>query len=152
MPYVKDEVKYIRDQFKTTFYGDSQIGISPSFMNKIENTNYEQAKSKNDNTDHSFWEIVLHIMTWMKASLFTLKSGKKVNPSDISSWPKIVLTEENWEKTKSDMEIVLNNFFDELTSWNNQHLHSIIDETDYDNNTMLSGTLHHVMYHINQII
>jgi hypothetical protein len=73
------------------------------------------------------------------------------NVADIISWPKPVLIEENWCKTKLDMEIILNKFFEELDSWDNQRLHTIIDETDYDYNTMLTGTLHHVMYHINHI-
>jgi hypothetical protein len=152
MPYVKDEVKYIRDQFKTAFYGDSQLGISHSLMNKIENSSFEHAKSKNDNAEHSLWENTLHIMEWMKATLSTLKSGKIVDPSDVTSWPKIELSQENWDKTKLEIEVVLNTFFDELVEWDSQRLHTIINDTDFDYNTMLSGTLHHIMYHINQII
>jgi hypothetical protein len=88
MPYVKDEVKYIRDQYKTTFYGDSQLGLNPSLINTIENTSFEQAKSIITKSDHSLWEIVLHIITWMEAALFTLQSGKMVNAADHTSWPK----------------------------------------------------------------
>ena len=152
MRYVKDEVKYIRDQYNTAFYGELQSRLGPSLVNIIKNTSFDQAKSKIENNDHSLWEIVLHIITWMEAALYTLQSGQMVNPLNISSWPNILLSKENWDKTKLDMEIMLNNFFEELDSWDNERLKKIIDGTDHDYNTMLTGTLQHLMYHINKII
>ena len=88
----------------------------------------------------------------MEAAIYTLKKGKMVNASDVSSWPKIDLCEENWDNTKLNIEVVLNNFFEELECWDSKRLHLIIEDTDYNYNTMLSGTLHHITYHINQIL
>lgn len=144
-----NEVKFLIDQIKTTFNGDSWHG--PSLMRNLKGVTKEEALKRPLGERHTIWELVDHMTFWLKEVNKTLKGEAMTTPSSVKDWPPMGKTEEQWEKSVKDLEFAVNTLVEQLDQWNNEMLERTVPGAKYNFRQMLHGALHHNLYHSGQI-
>jgi len=144
-----NEVKFLRDQMKTTFKGDSWHG--PSLMKTLEGVDLDQAKARPLGERHTIWELADHTTFWLEAILDALKDKAMPEPAPGIDWPSMGSTEEHWSQSIRRLEAAVNMVLDELAGWTNEDLERTVPGKDYTFKQMLHGAVHHNLYHAGQI-
>ncbi|MCW4048907.1 MAG: hypothetical protein NWE89_04140 [Candidatus Bathyarchaeota archaeon] len=115
-----NEVKFLMDQFRTTFNGDSWHG--PSLMKTLKGIDAVQAKERPLDERHSIWELVDNITFWMNAATESVQKKDFPDPYKAKDWPPMRETEEEWRESIRGMEVALNTMAGELVDWSNKDL------------------------------
>jgi uncharacterized damage-inducible protein DinB len=144
-----DEVRFIRDQIRTTFDGTSWHG--PNIRNALDGVDLAQARAKPLEERHSIWELVNHITYWMEETLNVLRGGSIPKIEEVDDWPRAGMTEEEWEESKAALDRTVNQLLDALVGFGDERLMELVPGRDYTFRTLLHGTLHHNLYHAGQI-
>jgi uncharacterized damage-inducible protein DinB len=144
-----DEVKFLRDQIKTTFEGDSWHG--PNLVRTLAGIDYKQAMERPLGERHTIWELTDHITFWMEEVWKRLKDHGKLNPDKKKDWPEMGASEEDWTQSVKRLEAAVNLTLDELTNWRNNDMKQMVPETNFTFKQMLHGVVHHNLYHAGQI-
>lgn len=144
-----NEVKLIRDQIKTTFYGDSWHG--PSLINLLKDVDYLQAMKKPIKERHSIWELTNHISFWMEAVDKSLMGEQMKSPSDVNDWPPIGESEQGWSEAIARLEKSVNTLLNTLNSIEKDKLNENVPNKNYSYRVLINGALHHNLYHAGQI-
>ncbi len=144
-----NEVKFLLDQIKTTFNGDSWHG--PNLIKTLEGVDLEQARAKQLGERHTIWELVDHTTYWLEEVKKAMQ-GNKITEVDFDlNWPKMGYTEEDWELSVKRLEAAVNMLLDELADWTNEDLARTVPEAKFTFKQMLHGAVHHNLYHAGQI-
>jgi uncharacterized damage-inducible protein DinB len=144
-----DEVRFIRDQIRTTFDGRSWHG--PNIRNALDGVDLAQARAKLLEERHSIWELVNHINYWMGETLNVLRGGSIPKMEEVDDWPPMGGTAEEWEASKAALDRTVNQLLDALVGFGEERLMELVPGRDYTYRTLLHGTLHHNLYHAGQI-
>ena len=144
-----NEVKFLLDQIKTTFNGDSWHG--PSLIRTLENVDYEQAKARPIGERHTIWELVNHTTYWLEEVKKVMQENKPPEVDFELNWPKMGMTDEDWELSVKRLEAAVNMLMDELAEWTNDDLARMVPNMDFTYKQMLHGAVHHNLYHAGQI-
>jgi uncharacterized damage-inducible protein DinB len=147
-PVHMNEVKFLVDQLKTTFKGDSWHG--PNLVKSLKDISKEQAANKVIGTRHTIWELTDHMTYWLEEVRKSVQTKKNLNQSG-DPWPRMGATEEDWKQSVNRLEAAVNMLSDELINWTNDDLAAIVPESDYTFKQMLHGVVHHNLYHVGQI-
>lgn len=143
-----NEVKFLMDQIKTTFNGDSWHG--PNLVKSLLGIEKEQASTRVIWERHTIWELTDHVTYWLEEVHKSVKSKKDLDHSG-NDWPKMGATEEDWKQSLLRLEAAVNMLVDELSTWRNSDLAENIPGNDYTFKQMLHGIIHHNLYHVGQI-
>jgi uncharacterized damage-inducible protein DinB len=144
-----NEVKFLIDQIKTTFNGDSWHG--PSLMRTLKGVDMEEARQRPLGERHTIWELVDHMTFWLSEVNKTLRGEAIVSSTSVKDWPLMGKTEEEWEKSVKGLEYEVNTLIEQLDQWSNEMLERTVPGTKYNFRQMLHGVLHHNLYHSGQI-
>jgi hypothetical protein len=144
-----DEVKFLRDQIKTTFKGDSWHG--PNLVNTLAGIDRTQAMHRPIGERHTIWELTDHITFWMEEVWKSIDDHAPLNPNKKLDWPKMGTTEVEWQQSVSRMEAAVNLALDTLLEWTNEDLEEQVPGEKFTFKQMLHGMLHHNLYHSGQI-
>jgi uncharacterized damage-inducible protein DinB len=144
-----NEVKFVMDQLRTTFSGDSWHG--PSVMKTLEGVDAEQAAARPLGERHTIWELVDHMTFWLEEVLKALKTKEIPKPEKVMDWPRMGSGEEQWRESVRRLEAAINMLLDELATWNTKDLEKTVGRADYSYRQMLHGAVHHNLYHAGQI-
>ena len=144
-----NEVKFLLDQIKTTFNGDSWHG--PSLIKTLEEVDLEQAKDRPMGERHTIWELVDHTTYWLEEVKKSIQGNKHAEVDFELNWPKMGATKEEWELSVKRLEAAVNMLLDELVRWTNEDLARMVPERDFTYKQMLHGVVHHNLYHAGQI-
>lgn len=143
-----NEVKFLIDQIKTTFNGDSWHG--PNLVKTLKGIDKDQAGKRSIGERHTIWELTDHTTFWLEEVNKSVKDGKNLDHSG-DPWPRMGATEEDWANSVIRLEAAVNMLMDELVSWNNSDLAKMVPEADFTFKQMLHGAIHHNLYHAGQI-
>jgi hypothetical protein len=144
-----DEVKFLRDQIKTTFQGDSWHG--PNLVKTLEGVDYNQAMERKIGERHTIWELTDHMTFWMEAVWRSVENHAPLNPEKKNDWPEMGATEVEWNESVGRLEAAVNLTLDALADWTNEDLQETVPGTKYTFHQMLHGMIHHNLYHAGQI-
>jgi hypothetical protein len=144
-----DKVKFLRDQIKTTFKGDSWHG--PNLVNTLAGIDHTQAMLRPIGERHTIWELTDHIAFWMEEVWKSIDDHAPLNPNKKLDWSKMGTTEVEWQQSVSRMEVAVNLALDTLLEWTNEDLEEQVPGEKYNFKQMLHGMLHHNLYHSGQI-
>jgi uncharacterized damage-inducible protein DinB len=144
-----NEVKFVMDQLRTTFSGDSWHG--PSVMKTLEGVDAEQAAARPLGERHTIWELVDHMTFWLEEAQKALKAKTIPQPGTLMNWPRMGSGEEQWRESVRRLEAAVNMLLDELATWNTKDLEKTVGGADYSYRQMLHGVVHHNLYHAGQI-
>ena len=144
-----DEVKFLRDQFKTTFSGDSWHG--PNLLRTLDGVDVEQAKARPLGERHTIWELVDHMTFWLEEVLKAMKDKEIPRPDKVVDWPSMGGSAEQWSQSVKRLEAAVNMLVDELATWSSEDLEQRVGGADYSFRQMLHGAVHHNLYHAGQI-
>ncbi len=144
-----NEVKFVMDQIRTTFSGDSWHG--PSVMKTLEGIDAEQAAARPLGERHTIWELVDHMTYWLEEVLKSLKDRHVPKPDKVLDWPRMGSGEEQWRESVRRLEAAVNMLLDELATWNTKDLEKTVAGANYSYRQMLHGAVHHNLYHTGQI-
>jgi hypothetical protein len=145
-----NEVKFLRDQIKTTFEGDT-AWHGPSLLKTLEGTSMEEAKSKPLGERHSIWELVDHLAFWNEAVAKAIRIRKMPDPRKVEDWTEMGVTESEWEASVRSLERGVHLLLSELAEWTNEDLEKQVPGAEYSFKQMLHGVVHHNLYHAGQI-
>ncbi|HEX9915073.1 MAG TPA: DinB family protein [Candidatus Bathyarchaeia archaeon] len=144
-----NEVKFLIDQLKTTFSGDSWHG--PSVMKTLEGIDAGQAAARPLGERHTVWELVDHMTYWLEEVLKSLKDRRVPKPDKVVDWPGMGGGEGQWRQSVGRLEAAVNMLVDELATWTNGDLEKTVAGANYNYRQMLHGVIHHNLYHAGQI-
>lgn len=144
-----DEVKFLRDQIKTTFKGDSWHG--PNLVNTLAGIDHTRAMRRPLGERHTIWELTDHISFWMEMVWKSVRDHAPLNPEKRSDWPAMGATEKDWRQSVKRLEAAVNMALDALLDWSNEDLWEMVPGENYTFKQMLHGMLHHNLYHAGQI-
>jgi len=144
-----NEVKFLIDQLKTTFSGDSWHG--PSVMKTLEGIDAGQAAARPLGERHTVWELVDHMTYWLEEVLKSLKDRRAPKPDKVVDWPRMGSGDEQWRESVRRLEAAVNMLLGELATWNTKDLEKTVGGADYSYRQMLHGAVHHNLYHAGQI-
>lgn len=144
-----NEVKFVMDQLRTTFSGDSWHG--PSVMKTLEGIDAVQAAARPLGERHTIWELVDHMTYWLEEAHKALKAKEMPRPEKVMDWPRMRSGEDQWRESVSRLEAAVNMLLDELTTWNTKDLEKTVAGANYSYRQMLHGAVHHNLYHTGQI-
>lgn len=142
------EAKFLVDQLRTTFKGDSWHG--PNLVKTLEGISLENAKTRYLDDRHTIWELTKHITYWLEEVYKSVKDVTKLN-HDGNDWPKMGATEEDWAQSGNRLETAVNKLADELASWTDGGLARTVPGANFTFKQMIHGTIHHNLYHAGQI-
>ena len=143
------EAKFLVDQIKRTFDGDSWHG--PSLMKTLEGVDFEQAKAKPLHGRHSIWEIVDHINFWMGEVSWAVENNRIYDSESVMDWPLMGQNDEDWAASVKRLEPSVNRLTGSLSVWRNEDLDRRLGGATYSYRQMLNGVIHHNVYHAGQI-
>jgi len=143
-----NEVKFLIDQIKTTFNGDSWHG--PNLVKILKGINSEEAAKRSVGERHTIWELTNHITFWLEEVQKSVKDKKNLDHSG-DAWPRMGASEEDWIQSVNRLEAAVNMLVDDLATWKNNDLAVIVPEANFTFKQMLHGILHHNLYHAGQI-
>jgi hypothetical protein len=144
-----DQVKFIIDQIKTTFMGNSFLDTS--ITRTIEDLLPKEALLKSHPQERNIWELIKHISIWNQYATNILQQCKVLKLDEEEEWAPSGKTEADWITTKNELKRSVNLLINELMKWNNQRLLEIIPGSETSYKQMLHGVLHHNLYHLGQI-
>lgn len=144
-----NEVKFLMDQIRTTFSGDSWHG--PSVMKTLEGIDAGQAAARPLGERHTVWELVDHMTYWLEEVLKSLRDRRVPKPDKVVDWPGMGSGEKQWRESVRRLEAAVNTLVDELASWSNRELDKTVAGANYSYRQMLHGAVHHNLYHAGQI-
>jgi len=144
-----NEVKFVMDQLKTTFSGDSWHG--PSVMKNLEGVTAEEASERPLWERHTIWELTDHMAFWLEETLKALRAKEVPRPDKVMDWPRMGVGEEQWSQSVKRLEGAVNMLIDELAGWSTKDLEKTVGGADYSYRQMLHGAVHHNLYHAGQI-
>ena len=144
-----NEVKFLIDQIKTTFNGDSWHG--PNLVQTLKGIDVKQAKKKILDQRHTIWELVDHNTHWINEVGKAVKDRKDLFMGG-EHWPKMGETVEDWQESIRKQEVAVNTLLDTLTDWTNEDLKEKVGDTQFTYKQMLHGLIHHNLYHAGQIM
>jgi uncharacterized damage-inducible protein DinB len=144
-----NEVKFLMDQIRTTFSGDSWHG--PSVMKTLEGIDAAQASARPLGERHTVWELVDHMTYWLEEVLKSLRDRRVPKPDKVVDWPGMGSGEKQWRESVRRLEAAVNTLVDELASWSNRELDETVAGANYSYRQMLLGAVHHNLYHAGQI-
>lgn len=144
-----NEVRFVMDQLRTTFSGDSWHG--PSVMKTLEGITAEQASARPLGERHTIWELADHMTFWLEEAHKALKAKEMPRPEKVMDWPHMGSSEEQWRESVRRLEAAVNMLLDELAKWNNKDLEKTVGGASYSYRQMLHGVVHHNLYHAGQI-
>jgi hypothetical protein len=145
-----NEVKFLRDQIKTTFEGDTPWH-GPSLLKTLDGISMEEAKVKPLGERHSIWELVDHLAFWNKAVAKSVGQERMPDPSNVVSWSEVGDTESEWKASVDKLRQSVHQLLDELADWKNEDLEKEVPGANYNFKQMLHGVVHHNLYHAGQI-
>ena len=143
-----DEVKFLIDQIRTTFNGDSWHG--PNLVKTLKGVDIEQARERTVEERHTIWELTDHITFWLEEVDKSVKDKKNLDHSG-EDWPRMGATMEEWEQSVRRLEAAVNMLVDDLATWKNSDLEITVPGANFTFKQMLHGTIHHNLYHAGQI-
>jgi len=91
------EAKFLVDQLKTTFNGDSWHG--PNLVKTREGIGLENTKTRYLEDRHTIWELTNHIIYWLEEVKQSVKDVTDLNHEG-NDWPEMDSTEE-WAQSSS---------------------------------------------------
>ena len=120
----------------------------------IQGIDPEHAVRKLPGTNHSIWEIVLHIIQWDEICVRRLK-GEVVNMTtgDPGDWPDLpkTLDAANWRRTLDRLKQAQQAMILCARNISQSGLAERVPGTNWNAYLMLHGTLHHDLQHAGQI-
>ena len=143
-----NEVKFLIDQIKTTFNGDSWHG--PNLVKTLNGIDYEHAGTRVIGERHTIWELTDHITFWLEEVYKSVKDKRNLDHTG-NPWPRMGATEEDWTQSINRLEAAVNLLTGELITWTKADLAVTVPEANFTFKQMLHGTIHHNLYHAGQI-
>ena len=143
------EVKFLVDQIRRTFDGDSWHG--PSVMKTLEDVDLELAKVKPLRGRHSIWELVDHINFWMGEVSWAVENNRIYDPKSVKDWPLMGQTEGDWAASVKRLRSSVDQLVSSIDGWGNENLDRRLQGATYSYKQMLYGIIHHSVYHAGQI-
>lgn len=106
-----------------------------------------------NNTEHSFIELLYHMLTWAE---FTLKSLEKTGKDEITAieqldWREIDPAVHSWEKGLAEFKSANEKIIRTLQTKGDDFLKEIVDFRKYNFRFLLNGLIQHHIYHLGQI-
>ena len=143
------ETKFIGEQIRVTFEGDSWHG--PSVMKTLEGVDYEQAKAKPLQGRHSIWELVDHIVIWMNEVSWAVENNRVYDPKNIKDWPPMGQSMRDWSESASRLKPAADRLIGSFSRWRDEDLDRVPEGAKYSYRQLLHGVMHHNIYHAGQI-
>lgn len=144
-----NEVKFLIDQIKTTFNGDSWHG--PNLIQTLEGIDAKQATERSLGERHNIWELVDHTTFWVEATLHAVKRREMPDPEKVADWPRAGSNDKQWKESIVRLQAAVNMLVEELATWTNEDLKQQVPGKPYNFQHMLHGMIHHNLYHAGQI-
>jgi uncharacterized damage-inducible protein DinB len=143
------EAKFLSDQIRVTYEGDSWHG--PSVMKTLEGVDYKQARTKLLQGRHSIWELVDHINIWMSEASWAVENRRIYDSKSVKDWLPMGQTEKDWRESVERLRLTVARLVDSFSNWRIEDFDRIPDGARYSYRQLLNGVIHHSVYHAGQI-
>ena len=145
------EVERIADQLTRAFNGPAWHG--PSLQEIVSNVGASLAAVKEAGMVHSIWEILAHIIVWVRIGRLRIdgeETQRDIDPKD--DWPCIEDTsDEAWKQTLSTFHQESDLLVRHCLRLTDAELSTIVRGAEYSYYFILHGVVQHTLYHAGQI-
>jgi uncharacterized damage-inducible protein DinB len=145
------EINRIKDQLERALKGPAWHG--PSILEVLSDVNHSLAASVPMEGTHSIWEILLHIIAWIKIG--RIRINGEMTPEQIDpqiDWPPIEsVNEEAWLRVKDQLQEEYSKLMNDISRLTVSDLLKQVPGKNYDNYFLLHGIIQHNLYHAGQI-
>lgn len=148
-------IKHIIEEL--TDIQNGKIWIGSSYEKKLQAINDKLAFKRPIEHMHSIAEIISHLTLWRNEAILKIKTGTGSKTDDCEeNWlPNSTLKEKGWTRIKSEYDNTLTELITLLKEKDDSFLKKEYYDTDFKGNYeyrfLLSGMLHHDIYHLGQI-
>ena len=144
--------KEIREIIKTLqdiYSGDPWYG--PNIRTVIEDIPESELFIRHG-CSHSIFELLFHIIAWRLFVIRRLKGEPEEGKIDLENWIDIAhLTNPDLKKIIEKLDEIQEELLLLLESINDSKLSMVVEEKNYTFRKMLTGLMHHDLYHLGQI-
>jgi uncharacterized damage-inducible protein DinB len=145
------EINRISDQLKRAYMGEAWHG--PSVCEVISDIDPAMAAAYPLQGVHSIWEIVLHMVAWIKFARLSLE--EKAMPQNLppeKDWPVVQEASQTvWESTLKTLEKEHRLLLDRVSKLKDSELSKIVPGRNYSVYFLLHGIIQHNLYHAGQM-
>jgi uncharacterized damage-inducible protein DinB len=145
------EINRISDQLKRAYMGEAWHG--PSVCEVISNIDPAKAAAYPLRSVHSIWEILLHMIAWIKFARLSLEGeAMPQNLSPEKDWPVVQEAgQKAWESTLKALENEHQLLLDRVSELKDPELSDIVPGRNYSVYFLLQGIIQHNLYHAGQM-
>jgi len=145
------EIERITDQLERAFRGEAWHG--PSVRQILSGVNCSAANTLPMKGVHTIWEIVLHMIVWMRLTVHALDGDSMpADPLPDQDWPEVEEAEEDeWAETMDDLVETHNLLIDRVSGLTDDDLMKIVPGRDFSWYILIHGIVQHNLYHAGQI-
>ena len=144
-----NNAEFLADQLRCAHEGEAWHG--PSLRETLAGVNAEMAAARPIAGAHTIWELVRHVIAWVRA-VGTRLDGEPVELPAAEDWPAIGDTgEAAWRNTLATLDQETNRFQNRISRLPEGTLENGVPGKDYSVRFMLEGAIQHHLYHAGQI-
>ncbi|MFK8006930.1 MAG: DinB family protein [Saprospiraceae bacterium] len=136
---------------------NGKVWIGSTYESKLKNINEKNAFIRPQVDLHSVAEIISHLTTWQKETIFKIKTGKGSLTDDCEEnwYSNEKLKVKTWDTILTDYKTSLTNLIELLKTKEDNFLEEQYYDPDFKGNFpysfVINGMLHHSIYHLGQI-
>ncbi len=148
---IMTEIERITDQLERAFRGEAWHG--PSVRQILSGVNYATANTLPMKGVHTIWEIVLHMIVWMRLTVRALDGeSMAANPPPDQDWPEVEeANEDAWAETLDELVEIHNTLSDKVSNLTDDDLIKFVPGRDFTWYFLIHGIVQHNLYHAGQI-
>ncbi len=144
------EARRIRHQLKISYHGKAWHG--PALKEVLEGVTAAIAAERPIEDAHSIWQIVRHIAAWQNETAQVLGGKPYESLAGDADWPPITDTSETaWTGALGELENAQKALTDAAANLTDEQLDQKVPGRDFTFYILLTGVVHHNLYHAGQI-
>jgi len=144
------EARRIRHQLKISYHGKAWHG--PALKEVLEGVTAATAAARPIEDAHSIWQIVRHVAAWQTEAARVLEGKSYESLAGDADWPPVIDTSETaWTGALGELENAQKALTDATANLTDEQLDQKVPGRDFTLYILLTGVVHHNLYHAGQI-
>lgn len=149
--YTMEEVHDIIESLKDTLYGKPWYG--KAIVSILRETDPGNAYHRKDPAFPTPTELLYHMVNWASFTLscLVINTPEQARQYEATDWRRVNPETDSWERAFDEFITIHHLIVEVLRLKNNQFLVEAVEARTYNMGYLLSGLVHHNIYHAGQI-
>jgi uncharacterized damage-inducible protein DinB len=144
------EQQRIVDQLDRAYREPAWYG--PALLTLLKGVTPAQAAKRPIPTAHTIWELVRHIIVWIKIPRERIETHTGMDPETVAEWEPIPeFTAAAWEAMLAELEQELELLKKTFLKMSDAQLNEPVPGKDFSYYVVMQGVVQHMTYHAGQI-